>query len=272
MRTPSLLLLLFTFVSVMLGCAGHRHEARVALQPGVATFIAEEYQFEGPNIVPEGRTMIQMRNHGHEAHHIQLLKLEKGKTADELVEALRHRVVHIPSWAKQVGGPNAISPGQDAEAIADLQPGSYVLVCVIPSRDGTPHVALGMHQELQVIEGGLSAPHYDYHLALRDFSFAVPEQIHSGRRTFRVFNRGTQAHEVTLVKLAPAATVPDVVASLTPGATDRLPGTLMGGLSGLEPGTEGFFTATLTPGRYAFLCLFPNPGGETSHVNRGMVL
>lgn len=264
--------LAFAAVVIMsiIGCAGlHRHT--VTLQPGVATFVTDEYRFEGPSILPEGRTVIQVRNHGREAHHVQLLKLDKGKTAPELAEALRHRVVQIPSWAKQMGGPNGISAGGEAEAVVDLTPGSYVVVCVIPSRDGMPHVARGMYQELQVIEAP-SASHYDYHLAMRDFSFAVPEQIRAGRRTFRVFNRGSQPHEVTLVRLDPGAAVRDVMASMNPDEASSFPGTLMGGLSGLEPGTEGFFTTTLTPGRYAFLCLFPNPDADASHVNRGMAM
>jgi uncharacterized cupredoxin-like copper-binding protein len=45
----------------------------------------------------------------------------------------------------------------------------------------------------------------------------------------------------------------------------------MGGMTGLEPGARGTFTVALTPGRYALVCLFPNPASPESHAAKGMV-
>ena len=52
----------------------------------------------------------------------------------------------------------------------------------------------------------------------------------------------------------------------------RLPGALIGGMSGLEPGRDGTFTAELTPGRYTIMCLFSNSHSSESHAAKGMVL
>ncbi len=241
------------------------------------TFLAADYLFEGPDMVPAGSTIIRMRNQGREAHHIQLVKLDAGQTLPELVETLRGPVTRIPSWAKQMGGPNAVGSGEDVEALLYLDAGRYVLICVVPTRNGTPHSVLGMHKMLEVVgplpsassDFGLPS---DYHLVMADYEFTMLEEVAAGRHTFRVVNRGSHVHEAGLIRLAPQATVDDVLASFALGTTEALPGTFAGGVTGLEPGGEGVFTATLSPGRYGLFCLFPNPHHETSHVRRGMAI
>lgn len=210
-----------------------------------------------------------MHNEGREAHHIQLVKLETGYTLPELVEMLQGPVTQIPTSVTQIGGPNAVGYGADAEALVYLDPGRYALICVIPTRDGTPHAVLGMHKKLEVVGPSFSAssdfgPPSDYHLVMADYDFTMLEEITAGRHTFRVVNRGNHAHEASLVRLTPQATVDHVLASFALATTEALPGTLIGGITGLDPGREGTFTATLSPGRYGFFCLFPNPHHETS--------
>jgi len=273
--------LALTTIPVLMLLASCTH-AVPSHRPGSAdfksiTFLATDYRFDGPDTLSAGETLIHMRNQGHEAHHIQLLKLETGHTLTELVETLQGVITQIPAWAKQIGGPNAVESGDEVEAFAYLDPGHYAMICVIPAKDGTPHVILGMYKALEVTgplssvssESGFPS---DYHLVMDDYEFTMLEELTVGQHTFRVVNRGNHAHEASLVRLAPHATVDDVLASFAPGATTMLPGTLVGGVTGLEPNGEGVFTATLSPGRYGIFCLFPNPHHETSHVRRGMVL
>lgn len=240
-------------------------------------FLAEDYRFDGPEMLSAGDTIIRMQNQGREAHHIQLVKLDTGRTLAELLETLHGPVTQIPAWAKQVGAPNAVESGEQVEARVYLDPGHYAMICVIPAKDGTPHVVLGMYKALEVVGPSSSVSlesdfPSDYHLVMADYDFTMLEEVTAGLHTFRVVNRGRHAHEASLVRLAPQATVDDVLASFAPGATKALPGTLVGGVTGLEPGGEGVFTATLSPGRYGVLCLFPNPHHETSHVRRGMAI
>jgi hypothetical protein len=244
---------------------------------GIIAFLAEDYRFDGPRQIAAGDTIIRMRNQGREAHHIQLVKLDTEHTLAELSETLQGPVTRIPAWAKQIGGPNAAESGGQVEARAYLDPGHYAMICLIPAKDGTPHVVLGMYKALEVVGPSPSislesSSPSDYHLVMADYDFTMLEEVTSGRHTFRVVNRGTHAHEASLVRLAPHATVDDVLASFAPDATKALPGNLVGGVTGLEPGGEGVFTATLSPGRYGLFCLFPNPHHETSHVRRGMAV
>jgi uncharacterized cupredoxin-like copper-binding protein len=137
-----------------------------------------------------------------------------------------------------------------------------------------PHVALGMRKSLQVIERPVLKPVFSghYHLAMRDFEFSLVERIRPGRHTFYTVNRGSQPHEVSLFRLAADASPDQIVSAWTLGHGAPLPGKLVGGITELEPGGEGVFTATLSPGRYALICLFPNPHIPDSHARKGMVL
>ena len=57
----------------------------------------------------------------------------------------------MPKWAVDVGGPNSPMPGGESSATLDLEPGNYVLVCVIPAMtDGQPHFMKGMVKEIIV--------------------------------------------------------------------------------------------------------------------------
>lgn len=254
-----------------------RLDQPASANPEAITFLTTDYRFDGPDRIRAGNTLLRLWNQGREAHHIQLLKLDTGHTLSELVERLQAPVTQIPAWAKQIGGPNAVESGDAVEAHAYLGPGHYAMICVIPAKAGTPHVVLGMYKALEVIGPSSSASSEtdfpsDYHLVMADYEFTMVEEAVAGRHTFRVVNRGSRPHEASLVRLTPQATVDDVLTSFAPGATQMLPGTLIGGITGLEPNGEGVFIATLTPGRYGVFCLFPNPYHETSHVRRGMAM
>ena len=59
----------------------------------------------------------------------------------------------MPAWVTFVGGPNAVIPGQEAVATMNLAEGDYLLICLIPNKQGVPHLALGMQKPLSVRGG-----------------------------------------------------------------------------------------------------------------------
>ena len=70
--------------------------------------------------------------------------------ASELVKELEE-VFGVSAAAAAAPMMMAAPGGDDEEVITfDLEPGTYALLCFIPSADGTPHTALGMHAELIV--------------------------------------------------------------------------------------------------------------------------
>ena len=243
-------------------------------QPSVAIFSAWDNRFEGPDTIPGGQVTIRLQNRGHEPHQLQLLKLDEGKSPADLDAALREGGGVVPRWAKHMGGPNGIGSGDTAEATMYLEPGSYVIICGIPTKNHQTHAALGMQKALLVAKNAPAPPDFygNFHMAMFDYEFVVVQSLKKGRHTFYVINRGSQTHQASVVRLHPGASAQDVLAAFDSDATLPLPGKLIGGISGLEPGGDGTFTAEFTPGNYAIICMFSNPIVGNSHAAKGMVM
>jgi uncharacterized cupredoxin-like copper-binding protein len=239
-----------------------------------ATFSAWDYRFEGPESLPAGQTTLRLHNRGREPHQLQLLKLDDGKSPADLAVALESATASVPAWAKQMGGPNGVDAGQASEATLYLEPGSYVLICGIPGKHHRSHAQLGMQRALRVMDTTPAPPEFEgnFHMAMFEYEFVVVQPLRKGRHTFYIINRGSLSHQASFVRFNPGASADDVLTALSNEIPTPLPGTLIGGMSGLEPGREGMFTADLTPGRYAIMCLFSNAHVGESHAAKGMVM
>lgn len=243
-------------------------------QPQQVTFSASDYRFEGPDTIPAGQTTVRLRNRGKQPHQLQLLRLEEGKSPADLSAALASGNRSVPSWAKQMGGPNGVQAGYASEATLYLEAGSYVIICGIPGKQHQSHAELGMQKALLVADTHPAPAEFqgNFHMAMFEYEFVVVQPLRKGRHTFYVINRGSLSHQASLVRLHQGASAEDVLAALDQGNSSRLPGTLIGGMSGLEPGRDGMFVADLTPGRYAMMCLFSNSHTTESHAAKGMVM
>jgi uncharacterized cupredoxin-like copper-binding protein len=73
-----------------------------------------------------------------------VMKLAEGKTVADIGAFFEHP--DGPPPFSDVGGMQAIDPGQTAYAVLDLTPGEYVVMCAVPSpaNQGKPHFELGM--------------------------------------------------------------------------------------------------------------------------------
>ena len=93
----------------------------------------KDYSFDAPDTIYSGANRIRLINDGPDLHHVWLLRLEQGKTADDLFKVMSKGEGPLPSWAVDVGGPNTPGrPGGENTAIVDLGPGNYIMLCVIP--------------------------------------------------------------------------------------------------------------------------------------------
>lgn len=248
--------------------------AGAAEEPSVI-FVAHDYGFTGPDHIPAGMTAVQVKNEGEEPHHVQLLELTDGKTAEDFHAAMQASPAHTPAWAKFVGGPNAVLPRHNATAMMQLTAGNYLLLCLIPDQKGVPHVAMGMVKPLTVTPsaGAASAqPTADLTITTSDFAFALSQPVTAGPHTLRVMNAGGQPHEVVLVKLEPGKTAKEFGEAFEPGASGPPPGWPLGGIVGLERGGSGFFTGTFEAGRYGLICFFPDQQTGAPHFMKGMTL
>ncbi|HEY6853254.1 MAG TPA: hypothetical protein VI139_03335, partial [Gemmatimonadales bacterium] len=101
----------------------------------LATFTAAEYAFQGPDTLAAGLTTLRLVNRGKELHHASIFKLGAGKTLADFQAAMADVMsgkAPPPAWVSYAGGPNAIDPGDSSTVTEVLDPGNYLVLCLIP--------------------------------------------------------------------------------------------------------------------------------------------
>jgi hypothetical protein len=245
----------------------------------VATFTAAEYAFQGPDTLAAGLTTLRLVNHGKELHHASIFKLGGDKTLADFQAALAEVMsgkAPPPAWISYAGGPNAIDPGDSSTVTEVLEPGHYLVLCMIPAADGRPHVQKGMLHQL-VVTGATAAaapalPAADVTVKLSDYDFAFDKPLTAGTHTVRVDNAGPQAHELVVAELAPGKSAADFVKWETGGEKGPLPANRwLGGVAGIDNGKSATFTLTLKPGNYLVICFWPDAKDGKPHLVHGMI-
>jgi hypothetical protein len=260
-----------TAAALLFGCKGKEASPPPAVSESLLRVTTSDYAFEAPDQIPPGVTTVRLANTGPSLHHVQLIKLNDGKTANDFMEAAKTEGPP-PPWAVLIGGPNAAVPGDSSTGIVSLEAGNYVMVCFIPGTDLLPHLAHGMVRPLTVTGTPVvnEEPVASDTVRLVDYSFALSHPLSAGRSVIRVENGGQQAHELVVVKLAPGKTVEDFV-RWTDTMAGMPPGEPRGGVTSLMPGAHEYFVADLTPGEYGLFCFFPDMKDGKMHVVHGMV-
>jgi uncharacterized cupredoxin-like copper-binding protein len=103
--------------------------------------------------------------------------------------------------------------------------------------------------------GDVAVTEVEYHIT-------VPAKLHAGRHTFAVKNRGTEPHELVVVRTDVAAAALPRAGAKVDETSSRLHVTAATGA--LAPGATRSVSVTLTPGHYVVLCDLP------SHYGLGM--
>ena len=243
--------------------------------PRVVTVHAYDFRFEAPATIPAGTLTFRLMNHGKEIHHLWIVQLTDGRTPADFNKAMQRwgSALKMPAWAVDVGGSNSAGPGSQADGTMTLTPGTYMLVCWIPSPDGMLHAMKGMSKSLIVAERGATPPAEpaaDVTMTLFDYGFELSGPIAAGRRTIRVENRATQSHEAALASLHPGTTLSQAMIWMNEGQHGNAPVTLLGGASGLATGRRMYFTADFEPGKYVLLCFIPDVNDGKPHSAHGM--
>ncbi len=254
--------------------------ARAAVAPPVLEVVAMDYAFRLPDTVRAGVTTVRLVNRGRHMHHIQLVRLDGGHTIADLLRVWKPGVA-TPAWMTGVGGPTAPVGGQTLDALVDLRPGRYGVLCWVPAADGQLHFQKGMFGQFEVAPPSAGAPApsvaaalppADVAITMVDYGYVMPA-IARGRHTVRVFNAGPQSHELVLVRLAAGRTAHDAAAWAERGQTGAAPGTMLGGVAALAPGGVAQFAADFPAGRYALICFVPDQkdGKGRPHTEHGML-
>jgi hypothetical protein len=237
--------------------------------------VATDFQFQVPPQVDAGLVNIRLFNRGKEMHHVLVIKVDRMDRLSQIADELRDNR-YMTSWMHPLGGPESVGPGGVSSASMVLEPGRYVLACIVASpTTHRQHFMDGMLRELSVVkppgpELRATLPPAELSLALNEWSFTLAGVLYAGRRTIRVENQGTIEHHLSIVRLIGGATALQAARWMEnpQGAPPFEP---VGGTTGMEPKAAVNVTVDLMPGEYAFLCTLYNPLAKKTHAAMGMV-
>jgi len=115
-----------------------------------AVMTLADYSFTLSKPLTAGKRTIEVRTaDGQQPHEVELIRLEPGKTAKDVLAWMRK--MEGPPPGRGLGGVAATVPGVPVYFTADLTPGDYALICFLPdAKDGKPHFTHGMVQQVKV--------------------------------------------------------------------------------------------------------------------------
>lgn len=234
----------------------------------------KDFAFTAPDTVSAGMVTFHFTNDGPGFHHMQLVRLDSGKTVADFEKAMSAPPSGPPPrWMTFITGPNAPNPGAETNATFDLTAGNYAIVCLVDIPGGVPHFTKGMAKALTVVASSgaaAAAPKADASITLADYAFQLSGDITAGQHTFEVKNTAMQPHEIEIVKLAPGKTAQDFLKWM--GKMDGPPpGGAVGGVAATSPNMSVYFTATFDKGNYAMLCFLPDAKDGKPHFMHGMM-
>ncbi len=256
--------------------------------------LTEVMDFQAVDSIPGGWQTFRYQNLSKETHFFLLDKYPPGKTiADgekevivpfqngmDLInegkgEEANAEFGKLPEWFFQVvfsGGSGLVSPGHTSETTLKLDPGYYVMECYVKMPNGVFHSTMGMLKELIVTENISEnpAPEGTVKIMISSTEGIVHQDtVPGGKQTFavqyldQVVHENFVGHDVNLVRLDEGVKLQtlekwmnwaDPEGLITP-APDGF--TFLGGVNEMPEGSTGYFTATLTPGRYALVAEVP---------------
>ncbi len=253
------------------GLSVHRTAPPKPASPPVITIIARDYSYDPIPDIPAGVVDLRLHNLGKDIHHAGIFKLLGRHTGAQFLAAMKNPGP-LPAWAIPTPGPNAPAPGATSNSIAELTPGSYIVMCFVDTNGGVPHFMKGMTRTFRVVpsSNGGRAPKADLDLSLFDYGFKFKTPVTAGNHVIRLTNAAAQPHEVEIIQLAPGKTAKELHDWLLGPMTTQAPGTPMGGVMNVTPGSHPEFRMTLTPGHYVAFCFLPDAKDGKPHFSHGM--
>jgi len=108
-----------------------------------------DYSFKLSTPITAGTHTVEVHNAGPQVHEVELVQLAPGVTTADFMKWMGK--MEGPPPGKALGGIAGMKPGLTEYFSADFAPGNYLFLCFVPdSKDGKPHFAHGMVQEITV--------------------------------------------------------------------------------------------------------------------------
>lgn len=235
----------------------------------VVTITYTDYAFDAPASIPAGVTTFRAVNRGKEIHHAVLVRFTDGKGLKDLLAHLQQSKGQgaFPAWAAMQGGTVL-----DAEVTIDMKAGNYAWICIVPSADGTPHIAKGMMREFTVTPAASKSalPKVDASITMQDYGWTFSAPLKAGKQTLKLTTAPGQPHELVMLKLVPGKTAKEA-AIWAEKPEGPPPFTWAMGVSPMTAGTPNYWTVDLSAGTYALVCFIPDAKDGRPHLLHGML-
>lgn len=268
----------------------------VVKDPSIIEIETKSMEFIGPDTIPSGWITIKYNNMSTEPHFVLVDVYPEGKTIDTIktvvmppfdkgmeliMEGKTDEAMaafgELPEWFPQVvfaGGTGLVSPKLTGTTTLKLNPGPHFLECYVKMPNGQFHTSMGMLKAIFVTDedSGKEPPMASVKVSISSTDgITYEEPIKSGDQTFEVYFKDQTVHEnfvghdVNLVKLDENADLDALEAWMNWAnpkglMSSSLPEgvTFLGGTNNALAEVTQYFTATLTPGKYAFISEVPN--------------
>lgn len=107
------------------------------------TIALSDFSFAVSKPITAGKHVFQVTSTGPQSHEVIMLKFAPGKTMDDFGKWMAKQ--DGPPPASSMGGTSAQTAGSSVTFEADLTPGDYAILCLVPDpKDGKPHIEKGM--------------------------------------------------------------------------------------------------------------------------------
>ena len=230
----------------------------------------DSVSYNAPITLPAGYVTVNFTNKTKEMHSAHLIKLDKGYTEKEMINAYmqtQRTNAPRPDWMVHRGGTIA-APGSSAVTLF-LEPGNYAWVCVMG--DAEPHLAGYEHQAVKVegkIDRAIKLKEADVTITMTDDKHELNPNIQAGSRALDVINTGSKYHLAAIAKLNEGATKEDVVNFYT---TFQGPPPFVGvtATSAIGSGLTARLDLDFEPGNYVLFCMANAEG--TFHLLEGAI-
>ena len=234
----------------------------------------EQAKVTGSGQAEAGTAEITFSNPGKSEADIQLIRVEGGKSAAEMIKVLGGVIQGkpFPDWFFAGGGSGLLQPGQKSEATLVLSPGTYYALNTEsdapPSPSGVATLEVGGEASDEELDADMVVTAED---ADDEYRFEV-DGLESGKQEILFANDGEQPHHLLISPIKGDATAEEVEKAFK---EDKGPPPLeekgSQSTSVIEGGEGTLVSVDLDPGRYAFYCFISDRDGGKPHALKGMV-
>lgn len=225
----------------------------------------------GPESAGTGVAELTLNNESDSEGDLQLIRTEGERSVEDVVKAFEGAGSGkpFPDWFFGGGGVGAIGPGESAEVIQVLQPGTYFAFNTESRPDPTKIATLEVTGDAtdETVEGDGEAT-----VNAGEYVSESDGPLPSGKNEIVFDNIGVQPHHLLASELVGDATAEDVEAFFkTEKGEPPLSEKGTQATAVIEGGEGQVVTFDLEPGRYALYCFISDRQGGPPHALKGMV-